>query len=45
MWAVSTEPGFQSRRLAFDNDQTMLTLPAGTLVLTRRDDRVDVIRQ
>lgn len=45
MWAVSTEPGFQARRLAFENDQTTVTLPAGTLALTRHDDRVDVIRK
>jgi hypothetical protein len=44
MWAVSTASAFQSRRLAFENDQATVTLPAATLVLTRHDDRVDVVR-
>jgi hypothetical protein len=48
MWAVSTEPAFQSRRIAFENDHAIVTLPGETLVLTRRgdrDDRVDVVRK
>jgi hypothetical protein len=45
MWAVSTAPAFQSRLLSFQHDEATLILPAATLVLTHRDDRVDVARQ
>ena len=45
MYVISTDPHVESGRLKFENDQTTILLPAGTLALVHHDGDVDVRRE
>jgi hypothetical protein len=45
MYAVSRDPGVPYQRVKFENDQAIVPLPTGKLVLRRRGIDVDVSRE